>query len=176
MALERAGIGRILNYDHYLLIVSLVQVALLNFYTAQTRVVRAMATTALASFASRFSADSKVAFTPEGLPVLDSADGEELSASYAGVELVLGGGAGPSLGPGALHVTTKCVRALLACFSCDVPPPWRRAHATAYTHPAAHDQHCRRRPFPHTSPGASCGRRRRRRRHRRRSASRTAKS
>ena len=115
IASGRAGVGRILNYDHYLLLVSLVQVALLNFYTAQTRVVRAMATTALASFASRFSADSKVAFTPDGLPVLDSADGEELSASYAGVELVLGGGAGPSLGPGALHVTTKCVRALLAC-------------------------------------------------------------
>ena len=66
-----------------------------------------MATTALAAFASRLRADSKVAFTSEGLPVLDSADGEELSASYAGVELVLGGGAGPSLGRGALHVTTK---------------------------------------------------------------------
>ena len=67
----------------------------------------AASTTALAAFAGRLSADAKVAFTSQGLPVLDSADGEELAASYAGVELVLGDAL--SLGPGALHVTTKCV-------------------------------------------------------------------
>ena len=63
------------------------------------------ASSALSAFAARLGADAAVALTSEGLPVLDAAGGEELSASYAGVELVLGD-AGPSLGAGALHETT----------------------------------------------------------------------
>ena len=58
------------------------------------------ASSALSAFAARLGADAAVALTSEGLPVLDAAGGEELSASYAGVELVLGD-AGPSLGAGA---------------------------------------------------------------------------
>lgn len=60
----------------------------------------------LKNFCSRLGLDWDVARNADGQPVLDSESDEQLSCSYANVELAIGD-TGNSAGSGTVYITTR---------------------------------------------------------------------
>jgi hypothetical protein len=63
----------------------------------------------LKAFAEGLNLDAAVRAGPDGAPLLDEADGEELAATFTDVEAAVGAGGAVSLGKGTVYVTTRCV-------------------------------------------------------------------